>query len=704
MLPHCQYIDYVDYLHLFCSIYMYCTQIWKPHVRAFIYFQENMEDVRQISHGLYRVVGEKLGTEKIVDMRRRVMALEQNLNTRSTARTEIFEDKLFSGSKGEGLRFASSDEDWMLIHRDTRVIFSSKTEYQHNQTILLADQSSTRPGFVLLRRMNDTCSKFVALSTVPYENGFYVASENWRDNFTSLSHDLTTHGPCSTTIAGTTEIDYAVSIKADKLPQAAHCFVQRLHKAGWPSTSTLQKIVLGGCHFVAIGAKDSPTELIEWRISFSAIEKILVHSMNHVQFLCYGLLKIFLKEVIDVNIEIKGMLCSYYIKTALFWEICRCNIQWNTSNFLSCFWTCFQRLLHWINNEYCPNFFIPENNMFAGKVHGAARRKVISYLVPLYKEGYSCLLRCRSIQSELNDIIWQPTLVHIAESPDEQDKCDVEVRLINEIWNSRPDFCLVESEIAKQMEDLDSIIVINDCAFELEILQIWRNYLTQNDIISSWRSVANRISEVDQSGQPSTRTMPVVDATRHLLYTALYHYRRGMYSDAISLLQEAKVKLQHPHILYLGESNAIKYRAAGGEHRPLSHMIKEIVAFDVELNTDMTIPELTLEHQVAANFSSDMLVVPPLVFTNFMYYLCYRKMEKYQEAQSMLQELSILVQYDDGYHIYVSDKAMSWQILGICQEISGDHQGANISYFNALQQEWCPIGPASFVRMQNVIR
>ena len=92
---------------------------------------------------------------------------------------------------------------------------------------------------------------------------------------TSLRPDLTTHGPCSTTAEGTTEVDYAFCFKSDKLPKEAHYFVQRLHRAGWPSTSTLQRIVSGGCHFVAIGAKESPTELIEWRhIFFSHRENV----------------------------------------------------------------------------------------------------------------------------------------------------------------------------------------------------------------------------------------------------------------------------------------------------------------------------------------------------------------------------------------------------------------------------------------------
>ena len=450
-----------------------------------------MEDLSLISYGLYRVVGMKLGTEKMVDMRRRVMALKQSLNTAWCRDSKEIEDVLLSGSTCEGFRFASSDRDWMFICRDARVIFSLPMEEQHNdrQTLLVAERNTTKPGFALLRLLNNSSVPHVTKSCVPHGDGYYVASQKWRDNATSQWSVLTTHGPCSTSVFGTTEMDFAYCFKSDKFPEEAHCFIQRLYRAGWPSASTLQRIVSGGCHFVAIGAKESPTELMEWRISFSATEKILIHSMNHVQFLCYGLLKIFLKEAIEVNTEIKrkGLLCSYFLKTALFWEISTGHVQWSASNFLSCFWTCFQRLLHWINNEYCPNFFIPQNNMFAGKVHGEARKRLLLYLVPLYQEGYHCLLRCPTIQCELFAIIQRPLMVNIVERTEESEKCQVEVKLIQEVWNSKPLFITAQSEIIKQIEDLDynTCNSTNNSEFEQEILQLWRNNLLQNMSIAT---------------------------------------------------------------------------------------------------------------------------------------------------------------------------------------------------------------------------
>ena len=668
-----------------------------------ILFQVEMEDLALISRGLYRVVGEKLGTEKVVDMRRRVMALEQSLDTAWRSNKPVYEDVYLSGSMCEGFRFASSDIDWMWICRGIRVIFFLTTEHQNNneQTLLYAERNTTKPGFVLLRLLNHSSDPRVTSACVPHGDGYYVASQKWRDNTAASTSYLTPHGPCATGMLGTKEVDFAECVKSDTLPKEAHGFILRLHRAGWPSASSLERIVSGGCHFVAIGAKDSPTELIEWRISFSATEKLLIHSMNHVQFLCYGLLKIFLKEAIDVNVEIKGLLCSYFLKTALFWEITTNTMMWNESNFLSCFWTCFQRLLYWINNKYCPNFFIPENNMFASKINGTARSLLLSYLVPLYQEGYNCLLRCPSFHRVLYAIIQQPLLAIMSDTTDESQKCQVDVKLILEVWNSKRTFSIVKNEISRHIQDLDNIIFTNDTELEQEILQIWRHDCIQS--MSLMSCIGDSVDkDAGHNRQSSLTTMPVVDATRHLLYTALIHYRRGMYDAAISMLQEANIKLQHPQLMYVWTGDVEKYRTAGGEHKPLTQMMKEIIAWDVELCTVVTIPELTLEHKAADSHDINCIAIPPLVFANLMCFLCNQQMRRIQEARSALQELSILVQYDNEYHIPKRDKAISWQILGICQEMSGDHQGAYQSYNNALQQDFSHIGQASLIRIQNL--
>lgn len=60
----------------------------------------------------------------------------------------------------------------------------------------------------------------------------------------------------------------------------------------------LEYILRNGCHFVPVGLKIAGDENeLEWRLSFSQAKQNLMYSMSRTQFLCYGPLKTFLKEV-----------------------------------------------------------------------------------------------------------------------------------------------------------------------------------------------------------------------------------------------------------------------------------------------------------------------------------------------------------------------------------------------------------------------
>ena len=227
-------------------------------------------------------------------------------------------------------------------------------------------------------------------------------------NLQCFLYIYTCSGPCTSGKLGTQEFDFAYSLQCDIWPTNAQGCIRRLHQSGWPSHDTVLSIVNDGVLFVPIGAKQSIFENTEWRMSFSLAKKKLIHSMNHTQFLCYGLLKIFLKEAIDANPGVKGLMCSYLLKTALFWEITTTSNQWNRYTLLSGFWNCFHRLLQWVSCCYCPNFFIPQNNMFAGKIEGTNRDKLIQHLVALHSEGYRCLLRCRTLSHHMWLIIHKP--------------------------------------------------------------------------------------------------------------------------------------------------------------------------------------------------------------------------------------------------------------------------------------------------------
>lgn len=65
----------------------------------------------------------------------------------------------------------------------------------------------------------------------------------------------------------------------------------------------------------------------------------------------------------------------------------------------------------YVLDAYCPNFFIPENNMFRNKMVGASREALLSQLIKYNAMGITCLLRCPSLNWYLAPAICYPVAI-----------------------------------------------------------------------------------------------------------------------------------------------------------------------------------------------------------------------------------------------------------------------------------------------------
>ncbi|XP_076072060.1 cyclic GMP-AMP synthase-like receptor 2 [Mytilus galloprovincialis] len=174
------------------------------------------------------------------------------------------------------------------------------------------------------------------------------------------------HGPCITDRKGI--MDFAFCLHNKSWVNPANQWVTRPTNS-WPAAEVKRDIIDHGVLFVPIGVKGSNNEEIEWRLSFSVGEKLLIYTFSHTQLLCYVLLKILLKDVI--NIYSKALLCSYFLKTIIFWvsEELQPSV-WTPEHLIPCFMKCFRRLIYCVNYSVCPHYFIPENNLFENKIEG----------------------------------------------------------------------------------------------------------------------------------------------------------------------------------------------------------------------------------------------------------------------------------------------------------------------------------------------
>nr|XP_022322567.1 uncharacterized protein LOC111124015 [Crassostrea virginica] len=645
--------------------------------------------LQTLSESLYVGLCLKVGTSELVAIRRDVRDI-----------TELVEDKvtgtcnnvhyMLSGSRREGFRFEDSDCDYMYWPTDHPVLWDlSQAQFYntHRDKLILCDSSESPPGFTLLWLPLEEASRIVLSVCVRMNGALYISSAKYREGNRG-SHKV--HGPCSSGTEGPVEYDYAHCFVSEFWPPSASSWRDRCHS--WPPPCVVNDIIRSGCHFVAIGHKLGNHTDIEWRISFSQAEQKLVYAMNHTQFLTYALLKMFVKEINYGLSEEEKILCSYHIKTAVLWAIQQNAIPaWCPQNLLAGFWVCFKLLLKWVYEGVCPNFFIPENNMFLNNVYGEAQRQLFTQLYSLYEKGIAFLLHIPSIRSYIMNVLCNPRL----------SVCTDERTLISEV---RIDKELL-SEIYMQSVTQENLICCMEYLHTVE--QLIMSPLTQCQIITLQKQTATILQcsafilhDIYTTTSGGNKHVYIVDKlscymlklaakfgfVSDLLYIAMYFYKTLRHREALSVIEMTKVKLAQLGLMYNGHVDPERYtEAVGGQS--WSTKMRHAVPQDITLEHNICyINELKLEQKSSSLNDGPYLNIPSFILLHMLEFLCCRHVDP-RRAQAALDELQVLVHHDQGVLVPVYLRDISWEILGICQQMTGNHQAALYSYEQSLRQE-----------------
>lgn len=183
--------------------------------------------------------------------------------------------------------------------------------------------------------------------------------------------------------------DSVFCLRCEFWPSQAREWLARKRTYGWPSPKLRKEAENEGCHLVPIGFPGSPTEDMEWRISFSLIERDLIWTWNNTQLKCYVLLKLVLKH--GINPLIPDILCTYHMKTLMFWMVEEtCPDIWTTALLGVCVQECLRLLLKWLVDGYGPHYFL-RYNLFEAKVCGPHRQTLIQAVANFIDDRFSLL-------------------------------------------------------------------------------------------------------------------------------------------------------------------------------------------------------------------------------------------------------------------------------------------------------------------------
>ena len=184
--------------------------------------------------------------------------------------------------------------------------------------LLIAETAN--PGFVrVLQERSENC---------PHEELLPFKSERVRHLIDALYHILSperqqnTAGPSTANVDSEPEPLQAEVLEHDHVPclyvpgwWPSDEFFKRPRKNDWPSKAVRDDIRQFGVHLVPTGAKGSPTEDSEWRLSFSRSELVVTSDLTEVQ--ANSLIGF---KTCKTSMGQEGkVLKSYFAKTALLW-------------------------------------------------------------------------------------------------------------------------------------------------------------------------------------------------------------------------------------------------------------------------------------------------------------------------------------------------------------------------------------------------
>ncbi|VDI49343.1 Hypothetical predicted protein [Mytilus galloprovincialis] len=450
------------------------------------------------------------------------------------------------------------------------------------------------------------------------------------------------------------------------------------YRQQWPSNSTIDKIVEDGCLLVPIGPRTQPDCDVLWRLSFSMAEKQLIHSFNHTQLLCYGLLKLALKHIINTRDQATGLLCSYFMKTALFWVSEEVDIDtFQLPEMFYCFTLCIDKLILWVHNCFCPNYFIPEHNMFLGKINSDNNKILIQVLNRMKNHGIDDLIR-NLISNDKDKYRFLYTK--------ETSSFILLDFLFFRICGIGPTTHI--SHYLKALVFIESLIKSKSSTFIIGVCKYLHAEISQYAAqVLPPPSVTTEAGNIHKSYQRYLLDGTKTDAVSGWLLYASFYYVTGQF-DATLRLTDTVLSRCSPDMVLIGcvyyhERHIKNYRNHVHSTMTLNDKMRIATLKSIIYSQSSSLIPRELQLEV----KDQEMCLPPTVMAHCLRFLCFHHLGDFPRRQTALHDLYKTVNDTKKNSVFLSMLSNSFTILGVCYEVSGEKDIAYECYDKALQCE-----------------
>lgn len=407
---------------------------------------------------------------------------------------------LIHGSTAEGITTPFESKCDILFVKKNVSCCKWQTGYPQDLEQVMVfnpEQNEVPPGYTRLTLQHkpigvsyedDVYSSTFGIETPYLWSVFYL--KRMRNKFKAHKVTLKENGPMigvsMNAHIGTFYTDFPLIYKDEELFSS---FRSRERRYGWPSAETINTISEQDVYVIPHSYPKSENGYLEWRISYSRSELLLVKALNITQIKLFILLKMITKSVLQ---HMSKSLTTYVMKNIVFWMAERYPpAVFEERNLVLLVLTALGWLYNCIKVGTIPCFLFDQRNLLKPTLDVHTKHDLLQALTILQQEKACMFLRCERLKCVMLAKYSFPDIVEsYSAEKDQLEMCLMILNTIQAKYVRSSD--KVKSFIQQITKDKDWLTVMT-AVYDI-VLPDWTERLTMGENIQY--TVVNRIRTI----------------------------------------------------------------------------------------------------------------------------------------------------------------------------------------------------------------